>query len=177
MKRFPASLNCAHRATLVNLMGRVPLGGGSVVIGADEDKALRDLAGAIDYYAAQPGGCDSPSYPVDMKPEILQGDYSRKLWQATADVIVVFPFKLPPTGTIHIAQSEFNGQPWARLMTISTTPGDLSAPVQSAGKTPDIYLTGGIDFPAGVLLYANTILTDVPTVPNSGGSGISIVWP
>lgn len=174
-KRFPASVNCAHRATLTQIMARVPTGGGAVTIDALEDANLRDLAGALNYWATQPGGCDSPAYPVDIQPEIVYGDYSRKVFAASHEVVTAFPFRMPANGTTHVATAEYAGQPWLRLMTVSTVPGDMDAPMRSAGKNPDIYIAPG-DFPAGTLLYANNILTDAP-IPGASGSGFSIVWP
>lgn len=173
-KRFPASVNCLHRATLTQLMARVPTGGGTVTIDALEDANLRNLAGALNYWATQPGGCDSAAYPVDEQPMIAAGDYSRKSFVASHEVVTAFPFVMPATGTIHLCASEFQGSPWARLLTISTIAGDMDAPIRSAGKVPDIYLTAG-DFPAGTLLYANNVLTEAP-IPGSSGSGFSIVW-
>ena len=79
-KRFNASLNCAHRITLVNLMGRVPVGGGAVTISPQEDFDLRNLAGAIDQAARAPGGCDAA---IDMQTAIAFGDFSRKEFMAS----------------------------------------------------------------------------------------------
>lgn len=176
-KRFPASINCRHRALLTQVMAGVPVGGGAVVISPEQDSALRDLAGALNYWATQPGGCDSPQYPVAIQPTIAIGDYGRKLYTGATDVVVAFPFTMPAAGLLHMAASEFSGQPWARLLTVSTIAGDLDSPHRSAGKVPDLYLTAGVEYPAGTPLFANNILTEQPTVPNSSGSGFSIVWP
>ena len=124
--------------------------------------------------AEQFGVVPAPAYPVDVQPAIAAGDYSRKSYVASHDVVTAFPFLMPASGTIHLAASEFQGQPWARLLTVSTTAGDMDAPIRSAGKVPDVYLTAG-DFPASTLLYANNLLTEQP-IPGSSGSGFSIVW-
>lgn len=173
-KRFPASLNCKHRVTLVNLMGRVPVGGGSVVIGADEDKNLRDLAGAIDYYAAQPGGCDSPAFPVKVEPEFKNGE-GRRVFMCSDSVITAFPFTIAagpyskPEGNADCA--EFGGPPAARIAKISRTAGDLDPP-QSAGKET-LILFNANELGAGLWYY------NVRLDPGNGQSqsGFSVTFP
>lgn len=183
-KRFTASLNCRHRVTLTNVMGRAPVGGGTVTLTAQEDKDLRDMAGAVNQAAAAPGGCDGPQYPVDIQAEIAIGDFSRKTFSAYPDRITSFPFRVPagpftgPNGALlRMSASEFQGQPWARTLSVSATAGDLAGFLTSNGKAPDVSGHVGIEFQEGALLFANMILTDAPTVPNSSGSGFSIVWP
>lgn len=131
----------------------------------------------FDQIAAQFGAPVPPAYPVDIQPEIAAEDYGRKLFTASHEVVTAFPFRMPALSageSLHLAASEFQGQPWARLLTVSTVAGDMDAPIRSAGKVPDIYLHPG-DFPPGTLLYANNLLTETP-IPGSSGSGFSIVW-
>lgn len=171
--RFNASILFGHQTLLSNVMGRVQASGGAVLALTEaEFRGMSDLAGALNYWAAQA----APTFPVDRQPEIPYGDYSRKLYAASNSAIVVFPFTMPASGLVHLAASEFQGQPWARLLTVSMVSGDLDSPVRSQGKVPDVYITAGVEFPPGTLLYANTILTEDP-LPGSTGSGFSIVWP
>lgn len=183
-KRFDASINCNHRNTLTVVMSRVPVGGGSVSITPAEDTQLRDLAGALNYWATQPGGCDGSQYPLEMQPEIMYGDFDRKTFVAYPDRITVFPFRVPtgpfigPNGALlRMAASEYQGQPWDRLLSVSATPGDMQGFLTCAGKAPDVFGYVGVEFTPGALLYVNMILTQTPTVPNSSGSGFSILWP
>ena len=140
--RFQASIACAHRSVLTDVMERAPRGGGAVTISAHEDAMLRDLAGALNYWAVQPGGCDPvapppivtppPNTAVRLHDAIPKGDYSRKLFTAEAGVVDVFPFVVPgppyaPKGPLLYASvSEYGGQPVMRITTISRTPGDLN---------------------------------------------------
>ena len=130
-----------------------------------------NLAGALNYWAGQA----APPLPVDIQPEIAYGDYSRKVFAASKGVVTAFPFRMPAHGTTHVAAAEYAGQPWLRLMTVSMIAGDLTGPMRSAGKNPDIYIAQG-DFPVGTLLYANNVLTD-DAIPGSTGTGFSVVWP
>lgn len=114
-----------------------------------------------------------PDFAVDMQSQIAAFDYSRKLFAASENVITVFPFVMTDK-VIHLATSEFQGQPWARLLTVSTTAGDITAPIRSAGKVPDVFVSPA-EFPAGTMLYANNLLTE-PPISGSSGSGFSIVW-
>ncbi len=174
-KRFNASVNCRHRSTLTQVMARVPAGGGNLVLTAEEDKDIRDLAGALNYWATQPGGCD---IELSVADEILFGDFERKFFYAKTEIIHVFPFRMQAHGIAHIATSENGGQPWDRLMTLSTVAGDMSSPIRSQGKLPDLYFSpASTGWPAGTMLYANNVLTQEPTVPNSSRSGFSVVWP
>lgn len=173
-RRFKASVNCEHRETLTIIMARVPVGGGTVVITPKEDVDLRNLAGGLNEWATAPGGC---GVDVNVWAEIPYGDYARRLWAASTSVVDVFPFRVPANGLVHIAMSENGGQPWDRLLTISAVAGDLDAPIRSQGKVPDLWIGATTEWPAGTLLYANTILMQEPTVPNSSGTGISAVWP
>lgn len=156
MAKFPATLNCDHRVTLVNLMGRVPVGGGSVVIGAAEDVDLRNLAGAIDYYAGLPGGCGSAPPPVGCGADALHttipwGDGNRYATQdigpfAVNDWCIAFTVPAditqPFTKMGNGSGAEFNGEPWMRFMTLSKTPCDFR-PVDPTGANGPLALSTG----------------------------------
>lgn len=191
--RFQASIACAHRSVLTNVMERAPRGGGAVTISAHEDAMLRDLAGALNYWAVQPGGCDPVAPPPIVTPPpntvvrvhdaIPKGDYSRKLFTAEAGVVDVFPFVVPgppyaPKGPLLYASvSEYGGQPVMRITTISRTPGDLNPTTSvnwSRGKETLVSMLAGIDAPVGTQLYINTIMDEPP--PSNTASGVSIVW-
>ena len=191
--RFQASISCAHRSVLTDVMERAPHGGGAVTITAREDTALRGLAGALNYWAAQPGGCDPvvpppivtppPNTAVRLHDAIPKGDYSRKLFTAEAGVVDVFPFVVPgppyaPKGPLLYASvSEYGGSPVVRVTTISRTPGDVNPTTSinwSRGKETMVSMLAGIDAPVGTQLYINTIMDEPP--PSNTASGMSIVW-
>lgn len=167
--RFDCSIKRGHQTMLANVVGRMQAGQVFVPT-AQELKDLGDLAGQLNKCASE------VFLPTNIHPEISFGDYDRRLFAASTEVIDVFPFRIV-AGTSHIGLSEYQGQPWTRLMTVSTVPGDLYSAIRSEGKAPDIFISGNVEFPIGTPLYINTILTQEPTVPNSSGSGISIVWP
>ena len=173
--RFDASIKRGHQTTLSSVMGRMQAGA-QVTLTPQEFTDLSDLAGALNYWAAQ-----SPAYPYTMHDNIVRGDYSRKLFMAQDGVIDVFPFYMPGppyangTGIYYMSAAEFQGDPWMRRLSVSQTPGDMDAPNASDGKQATVYVNPG-DFPAGTILYANLLLLE-PAPPGTGGSGFSIVWP
>lgn len=173
--RFDASIKRGHQTTLSNVMGR--LQSGSIFsLTPQEYIDLSDLAGALNYWAAQ-----TPETPTAIHPEIVRGDFSRKTWQASADVIDVFPFVMPGppfnngTGDFYMSVAEFQGDPWLRRLCVSVIQGDMDGPHASQGKQATVYLQPG-DFPAGTQLYANIVLTENAPA-GKAGSGFSIVWP
>lgn len=191
--RFQASISCAHRSVLTDVMERAPVGGGAVTIAPQEDKMLRDLAGAMNYWAGQPGGCapvvpppietPPPNTSVRMHDTIQKGDYARKEFAAEAGVVDVFPFVVPgppyaPKGPLLYASvSEYGGSPVIRVTTISAIPGDTNAMTSinwSRGKETLVSMLAGIDAPVGTRLYINTIMDEPP--PSNTASGMSIVW-
>ena len=168
--RFAASIRRHHQRVMSNVMGR--LQAGSVfALTPQEFTALSDLAGALNYWAAQ-----TPEYPVDTQPEIAIGDYSRKTFAASAEIVTAFPFRAPSAGYVYMSAAEYGGQPWLRKLSISATAGDMDGPVTAQGKETMAGFTVGVEFLAGALLYANCILIDAAT-PGTTGSGFSIVWP
>lgn len=168
--RFAASIRRYHQQVMSNVMGR--LQAGSVfALTPQEFTALSDLAGALNYWAAQ-----TPEYPVDIQPEIAIGDYSRKTFAASAEIVTAFPFRVPAFGYVYMSAAEYGGQPWMRKLSISLVAGDMDGPVTVQGKETMAGFTVGTEFPAGALLYANCVLVD-PATPGTTGSGFSIVWP
>lgn len=187
-QRFSASVNCRHRNILTTVMARVPVGGGSVIIAPEEDKDLRDLAGALNYWATQPGACSGGPVTIDMQPEIMYGDNSRKLFTQYKDRVTVFPFRVPngpfvgPNGPLmYMSAAEFQGAPLMRRMVISDVAGDIDtvpvgSPLRSDGKQPTVYFKAGVEVPLGALMYVNLIATE-DFIPGQSGSGFSISWP
>lgn len=185
-KRFTASLNCRHRVTLTNVMGRAPVGGGTVTLTAQEDKDLRDMAGAVNQAAAAPGGCDSAALPVNQQPEIVYGDFGRKVFNVSQKYVVAFPFRVPtgpfpgPNGPLMYMSSSDQGTPRMCLMVVSATPGDVSytpgSPLASQGKQVTIYANVGVDLSPGALLYANIVAVENAN-PEETSCGFSISWP
>lgn len=174
--RFDASIKRGHQVTLSNVMGRLQAGN-TFALTPQEFTDLSDLAGALNYWAAQ-----VPETPMTMHAEIPVGDFGRRTWQASAGIVDVFPFRVPSppyangTGLFYMSAAEYQGDPWLRRMTVSPVAGDMDAGLSSDGKQTTIHLLAGTDFPAGTLLYANLLLLeDAPT--GTAGSGFSIVWP
>lgn len=195
MRRFPASVSCAHRATLSSFVGQLPPGGctltflqggvqKSIVVSAQEDQDLRDLAGALNFCAAQPGGCDDappPTPPPNGIEVIANGDYARRLY-TPGHSIVSWAFYVPVKGLLYGSASEnpaaMGGAPALRILTVSRAPGDVSpagALVYSRGKQATCYITPGVEAAPGDLLYFNTQV-DEPVEDDATGSGFSIVW-
>lgn len=174
--RFDASIKRGHQVTLSNVMGRLQAGS-LFSLTPQEFTDLSDLAGALNYWAAQ-----VPETPINVHPEIAVGDFSRKTWQASAAIIDVFPFRMPAppyangTGLFYMSAAEYQGDPWLRRLTVSPVAGDMDADLASDGKQATLHLQAGTDFPAGTLLYANLLLLE-PAPPGTAGSGFSIVWP
>lgn len=185
MKRFPASLNCEHRAVLSNVMDRTPVGGGhSIVLTAAEDLALRQLAGAMNDWAARPGGCDDiTAMPYDVAPEVLYLDFSRKLYNVRHDRVTAFPFRVPlppfpgPNGALlRMSTAEYDGERYLRQVSVSALPGDMNGLSNGVGTEAGAHFMAGVEFPSGALLYANVLAID-PVTPGRGLSGFSIIWP
>ena len=168
--RFPASIRRHHQVVMSNVMGRLQAGN-VFALTPQEFTALSDLAGALNYWAAQ-----TPEYPVDIQPEIAGGDFSRKLFSASNEIVTAFPFRAPAAGYVYMSAAEYGGQPWLRKLSISTTAGDMDGPVTVQGKETMAGFTVDAEFPAGTLLYANCVLVDAAP-PGTTGSGFSIVWP
>lgn len=173
--RFDASVTFTQQQTLSNVMGRLQ-SGSTFALTKQEFTELSNLAGALNYWAAK-----APATAVSVHDPIARGDFSRKTWQASADVVDVFPFVMPSppfnngTGSFYMSVAEFQGDPWLRKLCVSATSGDMKCPQPSQGKQATIYLGPG-DFPAGTQLYANMQLME-PAPAGKAGSGFSIVWP
>lgn len=170
--RFAASIRRHHQAVMSNVMGRLQQGQ-VFALTPQEFVALSDLSGALNYWAAQ-----TPEYPVDIQPEIAFGDFSRKTFTASREVVTAFPFRVPAHGLLYGSTAEFGGDPWLRILTIARVAGDVSpsALVYSRGKQATCYLTAGVEAQPGELLYFNTVI-DEDAALGTTGSGFSIVWP
>lgn len=175
--RFQASIKRGHQVTLSNVMGR--LQAGSIFsLTPQEYIDLSDLAGALNYWAAQ-----APETPVAVHAEVHAGDFGRQVFTATPGVIDAFPFRVPgpPYASANAPEfkcsvAEFGGGAFLRRMVVSTVAGDMTGPFTSQGKQTTIYLRAGLDFPVGTLLYANTEILETPP-PGDGGSSFNVVWP
>lgn len=174
--RFPAHIRRYHQEVMSNVMGRLQAGA-TFNLTPQEYTALSDLAGALNYWAAQ-----AVSLPKILHDDIPAGDYGRREFAQSVGVVDVFPFRVPPPpygasgGTFYMSASEFRGDPWLRRLTVSTVAGDMDAALASDSKQPTVYLQAGIDFPVGTILFANLLLLEDAT-PGTTGSGFSIVWP
>ena len=86
--RFAASIRRYHQQIMSNVMGR--LQAGSVfALTPQEFTALSDLAGALNYWAAQ-----TPETPVVITPEVMQPDV-RYVFTASAGHVTAIPFTIP----------------------------------------------------------------------------------
>lgn len=171
-ERFNASVKRGHQTTLSNVMGR--LQSGSIFsLSPQEFIDLSDLAGALNYWAAQ-----VPD--VDVQAEVMFGDFSRKLY-VPGHKIIAWPFRVPAKGTLYGSAAEnpgVGGSPALRVLTIARVAGDVStdALVWSRGKQATCYLDVGVEAQPGELLYFNSVI-DEDVAPETTGSGFSIVWP
>lgn len=177
--RFDASILYGHQVVLSNVMGRVQMGQ-VFALTPDEYRQLSDLAGALNYWAAQA----PETVSVDVQSEIAYGDFGRKVFQLSDQVVTAYPFRVPsppfpgPNGALlRMSCSEFSGGDYMRRVSVSATPGDMSGLSNGDGNEAGASGNCGTEFaPYGALLYAN-ILALEPVAPGKGGSGFSIVWP
>ena len=168
--RFDARIRAYHQEVMSNVMGRLQQGE-TFRLTPQEYVALSDLAGALNYWRAQ-----VPETPVDVQPVIAAGDFARKLFAGSPDIVTAFPFHAPAAGYVYMSAAEFQGDPWLRRVSISTIAGDMDGPVASQGKQATVSFTVGVEFPAGALLFCNHRLIEAAT-PGTTGSGFSIIWP
>lgn len=177
--RFDASILYGHQVVLSNVMGRVQMGQ-VFALTPDEYRQLSDLAGALNYWAAQQP--PQPELPVSVQPEIAYGDFGRKTFQAAQDTVMAFPFRIPagpftgPNGPLlRMSCAEYQGAPWTRKLAISAIPGDMTGQPQVVGKEAAVAFPA-TNYAPGELLYANILITEDAT-PGTMGSGFSIIWP
>jgi hypothetical protein len=198
-QRFDASLLCAHRDVLSNVVGRMQAGVPFVPT-AQELKDLGDLAGAINYWATQPGACGSAPPPPTCGPDTIYttiqwDDYTRYETRNIApfgDNVWCIAFTIPSGTTASTvgygSVAEYDGQPWMREMTLSRTPCDFrpadptgaNGPYQwSVGKQATIYWgveRDPIALQAGETYYFS-IRNQQPTEGRILPAGFSIIWP
>lgn len=167
--RFAASIRRYHQQVMSNVMGRVQQGQ-VFALTPQEYTALSDLAGALNYWAAQ-----VPD-DVQVQAEIPAGDFARRLYSPGRSIIA-WPFRAPAAGLLYGSASEYRGDPWLRILTISRTAGDVSTSAlrYDRGKQPTCYLQAD-DVQSGELLYFNSVI-DEDSPAGTTGSGFSIVWP
>ena len=167
--RFSASIRRYHQQVMSNVMGRIQ-NGQVFALTPQEYTAMSDLAGALNYWAAQ-----APD-DVQIQAEIPAGDFARRLYTPGL-AIFAWPFRAPASGLLYGSASEYAGDPWLRILTISRTAGDVStgALVYDRGKQATCYLQEGVAVP-GELLYFNSLIDEAAPTEKTG-SGFSIVWP
>lgn len=164
--RFDASIKRGHQETLSNVMGR--LQAGQVFSLTPQEKIdLSDLAGALNYWAAQ-----VPEQTAQLLGHIPDGDYARRTFAPAAGEIVAWSFPMPED-SCYMSTAEFGGDPWLRTLSVSTTLGDMAG-IVSTGKQATVHIEP-YTFPIGTPLYAN-IRIDEPAPEGTTGSGFSIVW-
>lgn len=86
--RFAASIRRYHQTVMSNVMGRIQ-NGQVFALTPQEYTAMSDLAGALNYWAAQ-----APEVPVVVTPEVMEPD-KRYVFTASADHITAIPFTIP----------------------------------------------------------------------------------
>lgn len=164
--RFQASVKRGHQETLSNVMGR--LQAGSVFSLTPQERIdLSDLAGALNYWAAQ-----APGQDAQLLGHIPEGDYGRRTFAPAAGEVVAWSFPMP-ADPCYLSTAEFGGDPWLRTLSVSTVLGDMDGRT-SAGKQATLHLDPDA-YPLGTLLYAN-IRLDEDAHEGTTGSGFSIVW-
>lgn len=172
--RFNASIKRGHQTTLSNVMGRLQAGQ-MFSLTPQEFIDLSDLAGALNYWAAQ----EPPT--AEVQPEILYGDFARRYF-VPGHAVYAFPFRVDARAR-HLYGSvaenpSVGGASALRLGVVSRVAGDLSnAPgnLYGRGKEVAFHITPDVEFPVGELLYFNTMI-DEPVAESQTGSGFSIVW-
>lgn len=168
-ERFNASIKRGHQTTLSNVMGRLQQGQ-TFGLTPQEYTDLSDLAGALNYWAAQVNWL-----PAQLLGHIGTGDFSRHTFAPEAGACVAYSFTMPGNGTLYLSVAEYSGSPWLRSLSVSTVLGDMESAHGSVGKQATVYLAPE-DFPAGTLLYANMMIEE-PAPLVTTGSSLNIVWP
>lgn len=165
--RFQASIKRGHQVTLSNVMGR--LQAGQVFSLTPQEKIdLSDLAGALNYWAAQ-----TPASDAQLLGHIPEGDYARRVFAPEAGQVIAYSFPMPMM-PCYLSAAEFGGDPWLRTLSVSPVLGDMNGAHISTGKQATVHLD--LDaYPPGMLLYANQRI-DEPAPAGKTGSGFSIVW-
>lgn len=134
--RFNASILFGHQTLLSNVMGRVQASGGTVLALTEaEFRGMSDLAGALNYWAAQ--AAPAPPVPPPVGAEVVVLDVvvepdKRVLFTASASYVTAIPFDVP-AGPYHItpmfsgtaAEYAWGGMAFAHAA-LSRTPGDLT---------------------------------------------------
>lgn len=165
--RFNASILFGHQTVLSNVMGRVQLGQ-VFSLTPDEYRQLSDLAGALNYWAAQ-----APEPAAQLLGHIPEGDYDRRTFAPEAGQVVAYSFPMP-ADAVYMSAAEFGGSPWLRTLCVSDVLGDMGTTYATTGKEAMVYLDAGA-YPVGTMLYANMRI-DEPAPAGTTGSGFSIVW-
>lgn len=169
--RFNASILFGHQNVLSSFVGRLQAGV-AVVPTAQELADLGNLAGALNYWAAQA----KPSLPVQIAPEFVNGA-PRYVFSTYSDLIVAIPFRIPatwttPTGMASAAEYQWGGTRH-HYMNLSRTAGDMV--IQSSGLQVTQFFEAGKDFAAGELVYAN--IWHSAQDPAPCGAGFSVTFP
>jgi hypothetical protein len=152
-----------------NVMGRLQAGA-TFNLTPQEYTALSDLAGALNYWAAQ------AELPVDVLQEFRDGD-PRFVFTASADRIAAIPFTVAPgpyaqTSIFSATAAEYGtGGTGLALAQISRHPGDLDG-ATGGGSAIQIWRDATTD--GDGLWYYNIRMQDGN---NQRGTGFSVTFP
>lgn len=165
-ERFDASIKRGHQAVLSSVMGRMQAGS-TVVLAPQEFADLSDLAGALNYYAAQ------PAMPVVVVPDYVDGE-GRRVMTFYPDQIIAVPFVIAagpwanPQG--YASSAEYGAPPAMRKATLSQTAGDMTGATTGMGVTLDFNANA---IPGGRWYYNCHVLPEYPPTQ----SGFSVAFP
>ena len=170
-ERFQASVLRGHQTALTEFVGR--LQAGVVVVPTAQELAdLGNLAGALNYWAAEP----VITLPVSILPEFVDGA-PRFVFGCTATEISAIPFNVKPgpyTATSMIvataAEYQWGGTAFASAA-INRVPGDMTG-AQTANSSLMVVRDAATD--GDGLWYYNIVLA-----PGSQprGTGFSVTFP
>lgn len=158
--RFPASIRRHHQRVLSNVMGRLQRGQ-VFSLTPSEFQALGDLAGALNYYAAQAA---EPSLPVRTL-DVVWPTTGSVVFQLAPGEIVAIPLQVPPlpypvSDVLSASSAEYGAPPALRVAAVSLTPGDLTGGQTGVQATVDVPIAIGGPIPPGSLAYYNVRLAD-----------------
>lgn len=161
--RFSASIRRYHQQVMSNVMGRIQ-NGQVFALTPQEYTAMSDLAGALNYWAAQ-----EPETPVVVTPEVMEPD-KRFVFVASATHITAIPFTIPDgSGMFSGTAAEYGsgGTALARAA-INREPGDMNG-ATGGGSAIEVWRDARTD---GAGLWYYNIQLD----PGSADRGTGFSW-
>lgn len=162
--RFPASIRRYHQQTMSNVMGRLQHGQ-VFSLTPQEFQTLGDLAGALNYYAAQSEPLPpAPTLPVRVL-DIVWPTTGSVVFQLSPGEIVAIPLAVPAfpyqvSDVLSASSAEYGAAPALRVAAVNVTAGDLTGAQQGVQATVDVPIAVGGRIPPGSICYYNVRLAD-----------------